>query len=70
MKYYFIKFYENGKLCSVMGQPEQEKAKAILRVTSYLLTVRGAGFEVEQDRPDCFTYDRYGTTCTVRIEEE
>ena len=66
---YRIAFYENGQFTSYMGMLFESKSDAISALTSYSLNVTAAGLDVKFVGADCFTYDRYGTPCAIRIEE-
>lgn len=66
---YFIKFYEDGKFCTVVGQPEEIKAEAATRLADLCMEINNQGFSVQYLGPLCFTYDRYGTQCVLRMEE-
>ena len=69
-KVYWVKFYEDGRFVTAIGQPHQYKLDAIAAVTSLIFSIGEAGFSIVQDGPDVFHYDRYSTTCAVKIEEE
>lgn len=69
-KVYWIKFYEDGKFVTAIGQPHRDRYGAIAAITAYLLQIQNIGFQVIKDGPDSFHYERYGTVCAVRIEEE
>lgn len=69
-KVYWVKFYEDGRFVTVIGQPHQTRGEAVVAASSFAVSISNAGFTVEQDGPDSFHYYRYGTTCAVKIEEE
>ena len=66
---YKIAFYENGAFASYLGTEFDDVADAMAAYTAYFLNVSAAGLTAEQHGPMCFTYDRYGTPCAVKIEE-
>lgn len=68
-KVYWVKFYEDGRFVSVLGQPQQDKTMAKMVMAEYLLQIHNLGFVIQEDGPDSFHYDRYGTVCSVRVEE-
>ena len=67
---YWIKFYEDGKFVTVVGQPHQTMVEAVVAAGLFAVSISNAGFSIVQDGPGQFHYDRYSTVCTVKIEEE
>lgn len=65
---YWLKFYEDGVFVTVIGQPHDsfDVAKSSLYILAAKMGI--AGFAVNFGT-NLFTYDRYGTLCTVKIEE-
>lgn len=68
-KVYWLKFYEDGVFCSVIGQPYESIGKAIVALATHALKFRLLGFDVNSVGDHTITYDRYGTLCTLKIEE-
>lgn len=69
-KVYWVKFYEDGRFVTAIGQPHQTRGEAVFAASSFAVSISNAGFSIVQDGPDGFHYDRFGTTCAVKIEEE
>lgn len=69
-KVYWLKFYEDGVFCSVIGSPHGVKAEAQLCMVSLVGKFQQQGFQVRIVDADTMTYDRNGTLCTLKIEEE
>lgn len=67
---YWIKFYEDGKFVTVVGQPHQDRLDAKIALDFFALRIGSSGLKIEMDGEDQFHYDRYGTVCAVKIEEE
>lgn len=68
-KVYYLSFYEGGRFSHHIGRAYDSKTEALAAITAYFLSMSSI-FDLRQDGPDCFTYDRYGTPCMVRIEEK
>lgn len=67
---YWLKFYENGAFCSVIGNAHETLGTARLALASFALEFTRQGFKVTIDtKCDTLTYDRYGTPCAIKIEE-
>lgn len=69
-KVYWVKFYEDGRFVTAIGQPHQTWIEAVVAASSFAASISNAGFSIVQDGPGVFHYDRYSTTCAVKIEEE
>lgn len=65
---YWLKFYENGVFVTALGQPHDSFDSANLSLCVLADKMGFAGFAVDFGT-NLFTYDRYGTLCTVKIEE-
>ena len=69
-KVYWVKFFEDGRFVTAIGQPHQTLIEAVVAASQFAASISNAGFSIVQDGPDGFHYDRYSTTCAVKIEEE
>jgi len=69
-KVYWVKFFEDGRFVTAIGQPHQTWIEAVVAASQFAASISNAGFSIVQDGPDGFHYDRYSTTCAVKIEEE
>lgn len=66
---YWIKFYENGVFVTALGQPYDSIDNAKLGLAVMASKMNFSGFTINYPDDNHFTYDRYGTLCTVKIEE-
>ena len=66
---YWVKFYEEGVFVTVVGQPHDSINDAQMKLVVMADKMHSAGFNVNFPDNKSFTYDRYGTLCTVKIEE-
>lgn len=66
---FWIKFYEDGVFCSAIGQPYGSIDEAMLALVTHAFNFRSLGFDVNSVDDHTLTYDRYGTLCTLKIEE-
>ena len=66
---YWLKFYEDGVFVTALGQPYYSINDAQMQLVAMADRMRFADFIVNFPDDKHFTYDRYGTLCTVKIEE-
>lgn len=62
-------FYEGGTFSNAIGNPHPNKASAIIALARFRSELQRQGFPVNVI-DDGITYDRYGTPCMIKIEEE
>lgn len=67
---FWIKFYEDGVFCSAIGQPKDTYGDAVYALASLAAQIAKQGFAIDYSQVGGFTYDRYGTLCTLKIEED
>lgn len=68
-KVYWLRFYEDGKFVSAIGNPYGMLERAEVALTSYGAEFAQQGFQVRYTR-NAVSFDRNGTLCTLKIEEE
>ena len=68
-KVYWLMFYEGGKFSNAIGNPHPNKAYALMALGLFRSELLQQGFPVNVI-DDGITYDRYGTPCMIKIEEE
>lgn len=66
---YWLKFYEDGVFVTALGQPHDSINDAQMALVVMADRMHFAGFSVNFQDNKSFTYDRYGTLCTLKIEE-
>jgi hypothetical protein len=70
-KVWWLMFYEDGKFSNAIGNPHFTEDSAMRALAVYYSQMQHAGFEVTVDEKNHgITYDRYGTPCSIRIEEK
>lgn len=62
-------FYEGGTFSNAIGNPHSNKASALMALARFRSELQQQGFPVNVI-DDGITYDRYGTPCMIKIEEE
>lgn len=68
---FWIKFYEDGVFCSAIGNPHEELGDALLALVRLAGEFKSQGFLVTINLVEGYAkYDRYGTLCTLKIEED
>lgn len=68
-KVYWLMFYEGGTFSNAIGNPHSNKASALMALARFRSELQQQGFPVNVI-DDGITYDRYGTPCMIKIEEE
>lgn len=66
---YWLKFYEDGVFVTALGQPHDSINDAQMALVVMADRMHFAGFSVNFPDNKSITYDRYGTLCTLKIEE-
>lgn len=62
-------FYEGGTFSNAIGNPHSNKESAFIALARFRSELKRQGFPVNVI-DDGITYDRYGTPCMIKIEEE
>lgn len=68
-KVYWLMFYESGAFANAIGNPHSNKASALMALARFRSELQQQGFIVNVIDGG-ITYDRYGTPCMIKIEEE
>lgn len=68
-KVYWLMFYEGGTFSNAIGNPHSDRYSALRSLARFYSELLGQGFAVKKIE-NGITYDRYGTPCMIKIEEE